>query len=312
MLILFAGQRRNCPNSLQTATAVVAFRSDKKMSNALAPDDQQSAIIADLDVQSSIDPAAEAERRINFLYQQLVKSGRAALVLGISGGIDSLTAGILSQKAVELARANGVRAQFIAMRLPYGTQKDESDAQRSLEAIKPDVILTVDVKPASDAMLASVKAAKVVFSDEYAEDFNLGNIKARQRMIAQYAVAGNADGLVVGTDHAAEAVTGFFTKYGDGGCDVAPLSGLTKRQVRSIAHHFGVDAVLVNKVPTADLETLAPMKPDEASLGLGYAEIDDYLEGKKIDKAAAERLANRYHLTAHKRSSPITPSDSSV
>jgi NAD+ synthase len=282
------------------------------MSNALAPDDQQSAIIADLDVQSSIDPAAEAERRINFLYQQLVKSGRAALVLGISGGIDSLTAGILSQKAVELARANGVRAQFIAMRLPYGTQKDESDAQRSLEAIKPDVILTVDVKPASDAMLASVKAAKVVFSDEYAEDFNLGNIKARQRMIAQYAVAGNADGLVVGTDHAAEAVTGFFTKYGDGGCDVAPLSGLTKRQVRSIAHHFGVDAVLVNKVPTADLETLAPMKPDEASLGLGYAEIDDYLEGKKIDKAAAERLANRYHLTAHKRSSPITPSDSSV
>jgi NAD+ synthase len=280
------------------------------MPNSFTPDDEQSAIIAALDVQSNIDPAAEAERRINFLHQQLVKSGRAALVLGISGGVDSLTAGILSQKAVELARANGLHAQFVAMRLPYGTQKDESDAQRSLEAIKPDVILTVDVKPASDAMLASLKVAKVSFSDEHSEDFILGNIKARQRMIAQYAVAGNTDGLVVGTDHAAEAVTGFFTKYGDGGCDVAPLSGLTKRQVRSIAHYYGVDAYLVNKVPTADLETLAPLKPDEASLGLGYAEIDDYLEGKKIDDAAARRLASRYHATAHKRRGPITPADS--
>ncbi len=96
-------------------------------------------------------------------------------------------------------------------------------------------------------------------------DFVLGNTKARMRMVAQYTIAGASGGLVIGTDHAAEAVMGFFTKFGDGACDLAPLSGLVKNQVRAIARHFGAPESLVEKVPTADLEDLSPGKPDEAS-----------------------------------------------
>lgn len=89
----------------------------------------------------------------------------------------------------------------------------------------------------------------------------LGNIKARQRMIAQYAVAGATGGLVVGTDHAAEAVMGFFTKFGDGGFDLSPLGGLTKRRVRALAVALGGDERLAQKVPTADLESMRPCAP---------------------------------------------------
>src|SRR5690606_40729086 len=83
------------------------------------------------------------------------------------------------------------------------------------------------------------QASGQAFRDEAQQDFLHGNIKARQRMIAQYAVAGARGGLVVGTDHAAEALMGFFTKFGDGAADVTPLAGLNKRRVRALAAAMG-------------------------------------------------------------------------
>jgi NAD+ synthase len=126
-------------------------------------------------------------------------------------------------------------------------------------------------------------------------------------MIAQYAVAGAHHGLVVGTDHAAEAVSGFFTKYGDGAADVVPLTGLTKRRVRALAQTLGAPAELVWKTPTADLETLDPGKPDEDALGVTYDDIDDFLEGKPVGEQAYESIARRYRLTEHKRQLPVAP-----
>lgn len=165
----------------------------------------------------------------------------------------------------------------------------------------------VDIKPASDAALEAVLQADVSFRDARHQDFVLGNIKARQRMIAQYAVAGGHNGLVVGTDHAAEAVSGFFTKFGDGAADVVPLSGLTKRRVRAVADALGAPAGLARKVPTADLETLSPGRTDEDALGVTYDDIDDFLEGKPVDEDVFETIVHRYRLTDHKRRLPIAP-----
>lgn len=268
---------------------------------------QQREIIAALAVAQDFDAQAEIARRTAFLSDLLVAAQRRSLVLGISGGVDSLTAGMLAQRAVQQARANGHDARFIAMRLPYGVQRDERDAQHSLEVIKPDQVLTVDIKPASDAMLAAIRAAGQVFDSAAHEDFVLGNIKARQRMIAQYAVAGATQGLVIGTDQAAEALMGFFTKHGDGAADVTPLAGLTKRRVRAIAAALGAPGSLVHKVPTADLENLAPLKPDEESFGVSYQAIDDFLEGKRIDDKDVEIILKQYRATAHKRALPASP-----
>ncbi|MET7287125.1 ammonia-dependent NAD(+) synthetase [Streptomyces sp. NPDC005573] len=273
----------------------------------LASTSLQQEIARDLQVTESFEAEREAERRVAFLAEQLTSTGLRSLVLGISGGVDSMTAGRLCQLAVERVRAAGHDATFYAMRLPYGVQADEADAQRALDFIRPDRTLTVDVKPASDAAMDAVVAGGTGFRDAHHQDFVHGNIKARQRMIAQYAVAGAHNGLVVGTDHAAEAISGFFTKFGDGAADVVPLTGLTKRRVRSVAEALGAPSDLVWKTPTADLETLAPGKPDEEALGVTYDDIDDLLEGKPVAEPAFQAIVSRYRLTGHKRGLPIAP-----
>ena len=274
-----------------------------------SPTAEQQDIIEVLRIAPSFDAEAEIDRRTAFLRDHLIRHQRRSLVLGISGGVDSLTAGFLAQRAVREAREQGHDVRFIAMRLPYGVQKDEEDAQRSLAAIQPDTILTVDIKPAADAMLAAVKAGGLVFERAEQQDFILGNIKARQRMIAQYAVAGTTHGMVIGTDHAAEALMGFFTKFGDGACDITPLTGLNKRRVRALAKTLGAHEALVHKIPTADLEDLVPLKPDEASFGVTYEEIDDFLEGKRISDRAYDIILKQYRSTAHKRALPVEPPD---
>ncbi|MEH0509736.1 ammonia-dependent NAD(+) synthetase [Streptomyces sp. B21-106] len=275
--------------------------------NASEPLALQREIARELQVAESFEAGAEIERRVAFLAERLTSTGLSSLVLGISGGVDSTTAGRLCQLAVERARDAGHDARFYTMRLPYGVQADEHDAQLALSFINPDRVLTVDVKPASDAALEALRATDVTFRDAGHEDFVHGNIKARQRMIAQYAVAGAHHGMVVGTDHAAEAVSGFFTKFGDGAADLIPLSGLTKRRVRAVADALGAPAELVRKVPTADLETLDPGKADEDALGVAYDEIDDFLEGRPVTEHAFETIVRRYHLTDHKRRLPIAP-----
>ncbi|MFK0012958.1 ammonia-dependent NAD(+) synthetase [Streptomyces sp. NPDC091027] len=267
----------------------------------------QQEIARDLQVSTSFDAEQEIERRVAFLADRLTSTGLRALVLGISGGVDSTTAGRLCQLAVERVRAAGHEATFYAMRLPYGAQADEADAQLALEFIRADRVLTVDIKGASDAALEAAVAGGTVFRDAHHQDFVHGNIKARQRMIAQYAVAGAHDGLVVGTDHAAEAVSGFFTKFGDGAADVVPLTGLTKRRVRATADALGAPSSLVHKTPTADLETLKPGLPDEDALGVTYDQIDDFLESRPVDEAALTAIVRRYRLTEHKRQLPVAP-----
>ncbi|SKC89576.1 NH(3)-dependent NAD(+) synthetase [Burkholderia sp. CF099] len=270
---------------------------------------RQRQIAAELHVADHFDAAREIERRVAFLADYLRANGLAAYVLGISGGVDSSTAGRLAQLAVERLREAHYDARFVAMRLPYGVQHDEADAQQSLAFIRPDDTLTVDIRPAADAMLASLSASGLPFADASQQDFVHGNIKARQRMIAQYAAASVRRGIVIGTDHAAESVMGFFTKFGDGGADVLPLAGLTKRRVRALARALGANDALAHKVPTADLEMLRPQRPDEDAYGIRYEDIDDFLEGKPVSDAVFDTVMRFYDSTHHKRALPYTPFD---
>ena len=267
----------------------------------------QQDIIAALGVVRDPDPAAEVERRAGFLADYLRAAHGRCYVLGISGGVDSLVGGCLAQRAVQRLREQGYEARFHAMRLPYAVQKDEDHAQASLRVIAPDDILTVDVAPATDGMRAALDRAGLAYRDPAHADFVKGNIKARQRMIAQYAVAGARGGLVIGTDHAAQALMGFYTKHGDGAADVVPLSGLTKRGVRALAKWLGAPDELVMKTPTADLESESPQKPDEEAFGIPYDALDDFLEGKVIDAALARKIVGIYRATAHKRAMPVAP-----
>ncbi len=267
--------------------------------------DLQARIIEELHVEPAIDPAEQVRRRVDFLKAYLAASGANGLVLGISGGQDSSLAGRLCQLAVEELAAEGRTARFIAVRLPYGVQRDAADAEVALGFIRPAETVEFNIKRGVDGLAAEFEAAV----GGPVSDFGKGNVKARMRMVAQYALAGEGGLLVVGTDHAAEAVTGFFTKFGDGGADLLPLSGLTKRQGRAVLEHLGAPELLYLKTPTADLLDHDPGQADEANLGLTYRDIDDFLEGREIDDLVAEKIEARFLQTRHKRAEPVTMFD---
>ncbi|EIM5191494.1 ammonia-dependent NAD(+) synthetase [Staphylococcus pseudintermedius] len=260
--------------------------------------EMQAMIVEEMKVKPSIDSAETIKEMQHFIEQYLhAHTFVKTLVLGISGGQDSTLAGKLVQLAVENMRnASGRDVQFIAVKLPYGVQKDADEVEDALNFIQPDRILTVNIKPAVDQSVQSLQEAGIVLSD-----FHKGNEKARERMKVQYAIAANTSGIVVGTDHSAENITGFFTKHGDGAADIAPLFGLNKRQGHQLLQYLGAPAHLYEKVPTADLEDDKPQFPDEEALGVTYEAIDNYLEGKGVSPEDAAVIERHYVRNAHKR-----------
>ncbi|WP_248928551.1 ammonia-dependent NAD(+) synthetase [Paenibacillus hamazuiensis] len=266
--------------------------------------DVQRQIQEELKVKEHIDPAVEIASRVRFLKEYLLHTGAKGYVLGLSGGQDSTLTGKLAQLAVnELNEQHGGDAYtFMAVRLPYGVQKDKADAQDAIRFIAPTRTVTVNIKPAVDAAVQQFEQA----TGETLGDFHKGNVKARERMKAQYDLAAHYGLLVLGTDHAAEAITGFFTKHGDGACDAAPIYGLNKRQGRLLLQALGCPEHLYLKKPTADLEDLRPGLPDEEALGLTYEQLDDYLEGKPLPEDVKRRIEGRYAITEHKRRGPVT------
>lgn len=267
----------------------------------------QAEIMEFLKVQPIIDPQEEIERSIQLMMDYLsYHSGLTSLVLGISGGQDSTLVGKLAQMAIDRLRQAHptINYRFIAVRLPYGDQLDRADAQAALDYIQADQVITVNIKSSTDKAVQSLQEAGQEISD-----FNKGNIKARIRMIIQYAIAGQNQGVVLGTDHAAESVTGFFTKYGDGAADLMPIWRLTKSQGRQLLAYLECPSALYKKIPTADLEDQRPMQSDEEALGVSYDEIDQYLMGQAVSESAARVIENWYLKTKHKRHLPITVFD---
>lgn len=267
----------------------------------------QRTIIANLKVQRTIDPKQEIRERVDFLKQYLKKTGANGYVLGISGGQDSTLAGKLAQMAVDELNEekSGKIYEFHAVQLPYGEQFDADDAKDAITFINPSKSYIINIKEAVDA---SVKAVEEAIGASVT-DFNKGNTKARERMKIQYDLASHFGCLVIGTDQAAEAVTGFFTKYGDGACDVEPLVGLSKRQGKAMLIELGAPKHLYEKVPTADLEDNKPGLPDEVALGMTYEQIDDYLEGKDVSEEDRKKIESQYRKTEHKRRPPANMYD---
>lgn len=269
--------------------------------------EMQQEIIDELHVSPVIDPASEVRRSVDFMKDYLkAHPGLKTYVLGISGGQDSTLGGKLAQMAMEEMRSEtgDDNYQFIAIRLPYGKQNDESDALKSLDYIQPDISMVIDIKMATDALLQASEVNEVQISD-----YNKGNIKARQRMVAQYAIAGAKAGAVIGTDHAAEAVTGFYTKFGDGAADIMPLWRLTKQQGREMLAYLECPEELYLKIPTADLEEDRPMLSDEDALGVSYEAIDRYLTGQTVSDKDATTIENWFTKSRHKRHLPINVFD---
>lgn len=241
-------------------------------------------------VAANIDPQLEIIKRVNYIKQMLLSSPCKNLVIAISGGQDSTLCGKLCALAIE---SLGPDYQLHLLRLPFGTQADEDDCQLALDFIgRNHNIHTFNIKQATNIVDEEV---------DNNSDFNKGNIKARMRMIYQYALAGKIGALVVGTDHSSENAVGFFTKYGDGGVDFNPLFGLNKRQGKELLKALDCPSILFEKVPTADLEENKPQLADEVAMGFTYNTLDDYLENKEVNLIDKIKIETKFIQTMHKR-----------
>lgn len=270
-------------------------------------DNMQKSIITNLKVSPEINTEDEVRRSINFLKTYFTEHPfLKTMVLGISGGQDSTLVGKLAQMAAEELRTEtgDPSYKFIAMALPYGIQADATDMEDAMTWISPDQRIDINIKDSVDAIVGNFETEEIKLSD-----FNIGNIKARIRMVTQFAMAGDHQGVVLGTDHAAESVTGFYTKFGDGAADLMPIYRLNKRQGRQILEFLKAPKHLIYKIPTADLEEDRPMLADEEALGVTYEAIDDYLEGKSVDESSKLRIEQLYRQSEHKRHGPITVFD---
>lgn len=265
----------------------------------------QKKIIKEMGVRPTIDAREEIKKSIDFIKAYFMKHPfLKTSVLGISGGQDSTLVGKLAQMAMEELRleTGDLDYKFLAVNLPYGEQKDRTDVEDAMSWIQPDIRLDVNIKSSVDALVQAIEENREI----EVSDFNKGNIKARARMIVQFALAGDRRGVVLGSDHAAENIVGFFTKFGDGAADLMPIFRLNKRQGRILLEEMGAPRHLIYKVPTADLEDDHPLQADEDVLGVSYQAIDDYLEGKKIEEADRVTIEKLYNNSKHKRHLPVT------
>lgn len=260
----------------------------------------QEEIIARFGVKPVIDPEEEIRKRVDFLKDYVLKAGARGLLIAISGGLDSAVTAALCKRATdELTQEQGKEYKTVGVFQPYGKQADIADSYAVADAIGLTYKVETNIEDAVDEItLEAEYALKKIGVNAHLSQTAKGNVKARTRMVMQYALAYDLNLLVAGTDHASEAMAGFFTKWGDGAVDIMPLSSLNKRQVRQLAEKLGIPDSVIHKVPTAGLW---PGQTDEGELGVSYDDNSDYLEGKTIDAKAREKLERQYLRTEHKR-----------
>lgn len=237
------------------------------------------------------------EERINLAVEWLRERVQAAssqgLVFGVSGGVDSAVVAGLCKRAFP--------EHSIGVIMPSNSNPvDREDALLIANTLSIKVI-EVELTEPHQAILNSVKEA--LHKQEYSleERLSQGNLKARLRMATLYTVANALNYLVVGTDNAPESYTGYFTKYGDGGVDILPITSLTKTEVRAWAAQLGLPESIVNRVPTAGLW---PGQTDEKEMGITYDLIDRYLLGEKTPEDVVQKIEKMHRQSEHKRQLP--------
>ena len=221
-----------------------------------------------------------------FLKDYLENNKCEKYVLGVSGGVDSSLCAAILKNAVGRDRVHCII-------MPINSS--DADTKDGLTLVK-DLDLPYDIIDASEPF----DAYKKVFTKNGIEldRSTLGNLKARMRMSILYAVAQKERGLVVGTDNADERCVGYFTKYGDGACDILPIAYLVKAEVVEAAKIYGVKDHLAERVPTAGLYE---GQTDEKEMGVSYKDLDAYVLGKEINEDAKKRIQYLEKISAHKR-----------
>ena len=220
-----------------------------------------------------------------FEKDYLESSKMDGYVLGLSGGIDSALAALLTVKAV------GNDKLFNIMMPIHSNPDDLNDALKLAKAYNLNYIV-IDLSDAFDKVYNSI-------TDKHKlTGLAIHNIKVRLRMVTLFAIAQERRSLVIGTDNLDEHYVGYFTKYGDGAADILPLVRLLKSEVYEASRIYGVIPEILNKKPSAGL---FENQTDEGEMGVTYNELDDYLIGKEISEKSKAIIERLHRISEHKR-----------
>src|SRR5688572_5082384 len=249
-------------------------------------------------------------KRANVLVQWLrdraEEAGARGFVFGLSGGIDSAVVARLCQ----MATPNRV----LGVMLPcYSHAQDEADACTLADAFGIPTA-KVDLADTFDALTGELHAAvkglpRTVHVTDIKQQLPEANIKPRLRMASLYFIANSLNYLVAGTGNRSEIALGYYTKYGDGGCDVLPIGALLKSEVRSLAKELSIPKAILEKAPSAGLWI---GQTDEVEMGFTYDTLEKYLKqgASAVPKETADRIEELMRVSGHKRATPpIGPRD---
>jgi NAD+ synthase len=228
-----------------------------------------------------IEDYKELESRIvTWITDYVNKNNLRGLVIGVSGGIDSAVVSTLCAKT-------GLPTYVMTMPLHSSSKNDElSDAYSNYLEDNYDNVTKIHV-PLTEVYDQLISTFNFwVGQDEFTNnDLANANTKSRMRMVSLYQIAGSVGGIVVGTGNKVEDYgVGFYTKYGDGGVDIAPIADLYKTEVRELGGHLGVDALIIDAKPTDGL--WEDGRTDEDQIGATYEELEEAMEngeGKGVD-----------------------------
>ena len=230
----------------------------------------------------------------SFLKEYLEQAHCKTYILGISGGVDSSLCAALARNAVGKDR-------LLCLIMPIASHKaDEEDALELVKQLDLNYV-TVDGTEIFNSYVNTYKAL--------GQDFDrstLGNLKARIRMSILYSFAQKYNVLVIGTDNADERYTGYFTKHGDGACDILPIAHLLKGEVVEASKILGISDRLAERVPTA---SLFEGQTDEGEMGITYKDLDKYIMGGKVDEEVEKRILHLHKISEHKRAATPMPKE---
>lgn len=242
---------------------------------------------------------AKREQVLRFVDEYTSSAGAGGWVIGISGGVDSFLVGAL----LALDAASSGR-RLLALLLPNGEQSDIADAEACADVLRQICpatrVETINIRHGYEGALEDLSHSA---SFDPKDRYQTGNLQPRIRMMYQYAAGSGL--LVAGTDHATEAVTGFYTKYGDGGVDFNPIGDMVKDDISALSEELGAPRSVLEKAPAAGLGISGT---DEEELGLTYADLCRFLKGWRVDSAVEEAICSKFDKSAHKRRVPPGPS----
>lgn len=251
----------------------------------------------------SIDCKKISEEISLFLKEEFEKRNKKRAILAISGGIDSALVAFLCKRA---------ELDLYGIILPYNGKGSDGIKIAEELNLPNDHVITIDIAPLVN--VAEKEIEKFVKLDQ----FGKGNIMARQRMIIQYALAKHYDALVVGTENLSEYYLGYFTLHGDQACDISPISGLWKTQVREMSRYLNLPNWVIERAPSAGLWE---DQTDEKEFGFTYKDADEILYLSQVLNYSKEKITLEYNFntdlidkvfkrveaTAFKREEPPKP-----